>query len=439
MVSRLKDRIHAALDRHLPEQRLYLKSDEGMRFIRLRPGTQATILIGGALFIGWTTIVTSIFLIDTISAGSVRQQAEREQIVYRERLNAISAERDANLAAAHAAQQRFTVAMREVSDMQSRLLASEERRRELETAVDVIQGTLRRTMTERDEARTEAARYLAELESETGEIRTAAGRQRDIEATLDMLALALADTAGERDAAHNSEAEAYALVDQLQYEAALTRDRSERIFSQIEEAVAMSMQPLEEMFNATGLPTDQIIDQVRRGYSGQGGPLMPIMSTSGEPPDEFTLRANEVFGVLDDLNVYRLAAEQLPVSFPVQGSYRLSSPFGPRSGRMHEGTDLAGARGTPILATADGVVTFAGTQSGYGNMIEIRHAFGLTTRYAHLSRIRVSEGERVSRGDRIGDMGNTGRSTGPHLHYEVRRDGRPTNPMTFIRAGQDVF
>ena len=139
-----------------------------MRFIRLKSRMQATIICGGALFIGWTTIVTAIFLIDTISAGSTREQAAREQLAYRTRLNEISADRDAHLMAARDAQERFQIAMQEVSDMQSRLLASEERRREYETAVDVIQGTLRRVMAERDAARAEAEAYQAELVSETG-------------------------------------------------------------------------------------------------------------------------------------------------------------------------------------------------------------------------------------------------------------------------------
>jgi murein DD-endopeptidase MepM/ murein hydrolase activator NlpD len=106
---------------------------------------------------------------------------------------------------------------------------------------------------------------------------------------------------------------------------------------------------------------------------------------------------------------------------------------------MHEGQDLAGAYGSPVYATADGVVIYAGWESGYGRLIRIRHAYGLETRYGHLSQIRVSVGDRVSRGDRIGDMGNSGRSTGTHLHYEVRIDGRAVNPMAFIRAANHVF
>jgi len=106
---------------------------------------------------------------------------------------------------------------------------------------------------------------------------------------------------------------------------------------------------------------------------------------------------------------------------------------------MHSGTDFASSYGTPIYTTADGVVTFAGWQSGYGRLVKIQHAFGIETRYAHQAKIRVKVGQRVSRGERIGDMGSSGRSTGAHLHYEIRINGKSKNPMTFIKAARNVF
>jgi murein DD-endopeptidase MepM/ murein hydrolase activator NlpD len=446
VTSRLTTRIHGMLERHLPEQRLFLKSDEGTRFIRLRPATQAALIGGLGLFVGWTIIVTSIFLIDTISAGNAREQAQREELRVQERLSELEQARDARAAEARQAQDRFALAMDQVSQMQTRLLESEERRRELETAIDVIQLSLRDIRQQRDAARTELASLQEELLAETGTVRTAAARERELAETLAYLTEALEATAHERDESRLLMAAAEAEVQELEFAAALASERQERVFRQIEDAVAMSMEPLDEMFRAAGLATEQIIGQVRSTYSGQGGPLMPItMSSRGEAPDPMSMRANEVLSALDELNIYRMAAEQLPFSMPVRSNFRFSSGFGYRTDpirggrRFHAGTDFAGPRGTPIHTTGDGVVVFAGRQSGYGLMVEIRHPFGLTTRYAHLSRIRVSEGERVSRGDRIGDMGSTGRSTGSHLHYEVRRNGDPVNPMTFITAGRDVF
>lgn len=106
----------------------------------------------------------------------------------------------------------------------------------------------------------------------------------------------------------------------------------------------------------------------------------------------------------------------------------------PRYGtwRMHEGVDLSGPKGTPIYATGNGVVTRAGWQRGYGNLIEINHGFGYKTRYGHLSAMHVSEGDSVTRGQVIADLGNTGVSSGPHLHYEVRFRNQTVNPLHYF-------
>jgi len=433
--TRLTNRINGVLNRYLPEQRLFLKSDKGMRYVRLRPATQAVMLTGSSLFLGWTVIVTAIFLIDSISSDGVREQAERTQLAYEQRLNAISDERDTRAAEAQASHDRFAVAMSEVSAMQSRLLASEERRRELETAVEVIQTTLRRVMAERDEARDRVVALQSETEADTGSAQTAAERQRELERTVDYLTQALGRAADERDDAVVFANAAEDEIDELEFTQALADERNERIFAQIEEAVQMSMTPLESMFEAAGLSPDTLVSQMRASYDGQGGPLMPItMSSRGEDPDPISIRANEVLAQLDLMNLHRMAAESLPFSRPLFANYRLSSSFGYRSDpfnggrRLHSGIDMAGAHGTPIHATADGVVSFAGRQSGYGLIVVIDHALGYETRYAHMSRIRVTQGQRVSRGDRIGDMGTTGRSTGPIFTMRFAPVIRPATP-----------
>ncbi len=168
---RVIGRFHAALERRLPEQRLFLRSDTETRFVRLRPVTQAVALAGSAAVLAWTIVATAILLMDSIGSGSAREQAQREQATYEARLDALSVERDKRADEALAAQQRFALALGQVSAMQSTLLASEERRKELETGIGVIQATLRRTMTERDEA----SRRVVELRGGLG--RPAAERE----------------------------------------------------------------------------------------------------------------------------------------------------------------------------------------------------------------------------------------------------------------------
>ncbi|MCR9282862.1 MAG: M23 family metallopeptidase [Rhodobacteraceae bacterium] len=102
---------------------------------------------------------------------------------------------------------------------------------------------------------------------------------------------------------------------------------------------------------------------------------------------------------------------------------------------MHTGIDFKAPYGARVFATAPGTVISAGRNGGYGKMVEIRHANGFVTRYAHMSRIQVSEGDHVLAGDLVGNVGSTGRSTGPHLHYEIRRHDKPGNPAAFLAAG----
>ena len=136
----------------------------------------------------------------------------------------------------------------------------------------------------------------------------------------------------------------------------------------------------------------------------------------------------------------------VPSDKPVKTDVEFTSGFGTRSdpfhagAAFHPGIDLAGVYGTPIYATADGTVIHAGwNNGGYGNLVEIDHGRGITTRYGHMSAILVHEGDHITRGEQVGRMGSTGRSTGNHLHYEVRIDGRAVNPIPFMKSTDYVL
>ncbi len=428
----------------MPEKRLFLRSDTETRFIRLKPETQLVGLMGSSLLVAWTIIATAILLMDSIGAGNFRDQAKRDQMVYQERLNALSSERHMRAEEALAAQDRFNSALEQISVMQSELLASEDRRREVETGLEVVQKTLREVMVERDRYRDEAQTLLAAMES--GEGGTSTVGSSEMEATVALLSSVLQDTASERDTTISDAADALKQAEVLTEKLATMEKRNDEIFRQLEEAMTVSVKPLDKMFRAAGMNTDSMLNQVRRGYSGQGGPLTPLnFSSMGFEPDADSNRANRIIEQMDQLNLYRIAAQKAPFATPVKSAFRFTSGFGyrrdPKTGgrRMHNGVDFAASSGTPLYATADGVVVHAGWQSGYGRLVKIQHEFGIETRYAHLSKLRVKVGQRVSRGDRIGDMGASGRVTGVHLHYEVRVGGKPVNPMTYIKAANDVF
>lgn len=169
------------------------------------------------------------------------------------------------------------------------------------------------------------------------------------------------------------------------------------------------------------------------------GPNLPGMDAMLDSLSATIDDRSRQLGVLETLILSRELARQIvPGGRPVESGY-ISSRFGTRpdpftgKNAYHAGIDFAGAPGTRVLVVADGVVSFAGRDRNYGKLVEITHGNGYVTRYAHNSTLLVEPGQTVRRGDALALMGSTGRSTGPHLHFEVLREGRHVNPMSFVR------
>lgn len=167
--------------------------------------------------------------------------------------------------------------------------------------------------------------------------------------------------------------------------------------------------------------------------NGAGGPSLPL--------DTATAIELKTRRIEQDLRNYEKVMSEraaVPSIWPVDAG-RLTddfggrfNPFGGYGTEFHTGQDIATAWGTPVAATANGTVIYAGWQSGYGQVVVIDHGGGLTTRYGHLSRVDATVGQAIKRGDTVGNVGSTGRSTGPHLHYEVRLNDEPVDPMQYL-------
>ncbi|HUE66476.1 MAG TPA: peptidoglycan DD-metalloendopeptidase family protein [Rhizomicrobium sp.] len=204
---------------------------------------------------------------------------------------------------------------------------------------------------------------------------------------------------------------------------------------------------LRNVLRKTGINPDGFARKIAAN-EGMGGPEIPLdqVRIEGISDPNFTQAYLGAAAVLDQLNGLSAAMDHVPLSAPVSSaSFDKSSGFGARvdpfTGRyaFHPGVDFAGPWGSVVHATAAGVVVFAGNRGGYGNMVEVDHGFGIHTRYGHLSVISVRVGMQIPRGTALGRVGSTGRSTGPHVHYEVWYDDTVKNPNNFIEAGRHVL
>ncbi len=170
-----------------------------------------------------------------------------------------------------------------------------------------------------------------------------------------------------------------------------------------------------------------------------GGPFEAVSSTEAAADIAADAQFRNLFMTWKKLDTLEQAVIAIPSMHPVE-QMTFTSNYGVRSdpfrgvAAMHAGVDISGPVGTPIYATADGFVMRAERSGGYGNLVELDHGKGIGTRYGHLSKILVSPYERVRRGQLIALMGSTGRSTGSHLHYEVRMDGHAVNPVPFLQT-----
>ena len=218
------------------------------------------------------------------------------------------------------------------------------------------------------------------------------------------------------------------------------------LLASLEEKATKRLNELKKVMKAVGLNAETLMQpsKIRNQALAQGGPFIDADNYSMQD-SLFFGHANRVAALVDELSVYHSVIKNVPISSPLTATRRFTSGYGvrkdPISGRRsnHYGIDFAAAWRSPVRATADGVVKFAGVRSGFGKVVEIDHGNGFMTRYAHLNRHSVKKGAKVKLHDKIGELGSSGRSTGPHVHYEILFKGKPTNPQRFIEAGRYVF
>jgi murein DD-endopeptidase MepM/ murein hydrolase activator NlpD len=388
-----------------PSCRIYIVRQRTIRELHVRPWLVVTTAVVGFLFFVTYFAATGYLVFrDDLLAASFARQA-RQKVAYEDKIASLRTEIDRLSGRQLLNQEEFEERLAEVASRQEALDERQQTLTELSRAarsagLSVAPGD----RSSNDDAADEESDDDALT---TGSIDPAAGT--DPALALDIVETSLADL-GEDQVAF------------LEGVASHAAERSERI---------------EAALNEVG----RKVPKGSQDGDAMGGPFVPM--PGDVDPETFRDGVELVKAQVERFESLRDMANGLPLLAPMsRGS--ITSKFGMRTDpfrrrpAMHTGIDFRAPSGEPAKATAPGKVITAGYNRGYGYMVEIDHGQGLTTRFAHLSKITAKKGQSVAKGDIIGRTGSTGRSTGPHLHYEIRVNGRAIDPMTFIRAGDQV-
>lgn len=463
-------RFEKSLQRFFPERQLIVRSGERMRTLRLSTHRQAILAAIGIVLGSWTLLSSSIVMnhSENIRAKNTEIKDARmgyEQLlaqvsIYKERVSELTKDLDSSYAQSMQLVEKESQLLKAKAQQlgqtpgQKQKLADRIKTRAkevLNSPLSALQGeenielALDKAKLERTQSDSSRKNILAELDelensmvdvvghhSKTSFIAAEGLELRQVVLERDM-AVADRDTYAQRVASMEDQ------IREMESNQLLLYHR----FSELAEAKIAN---IESSLSITGLDIDMMVRQQNKSNrGGQGGPFIPVdekstMNNSG-PVEESLFRLNAHMDRLSDLQNLLIG---LPLDAPLK-KFELNSGFGVRKDpftgtyAQHLGLDMGADFKSPVSATGDGKIVFAGWDGRYGRMIEIDHGMGLSTRYAHLQRINVREGDKVQRGTNIGQLGCSGRCSGPHVHYEVLLNGKAINPLKFLKAGSDVF
>jgi murein DD-endopeptidase MepM/ murein hydrolase activator NlpD len=467
------ERVWAWLHRTFPERQIYIRSDGRVQFFTFGPSLQATLAGLVLIFLGWVAFATvNVVFKDRIIAAK-DHRFQQMQSAYENRLADLQISYDELNGALVGAEDKFKATADALTVKQNAIAGFLSRKTQVESAIGgrpADSGTISAgPATDRGMA-SDSVGFSGAIPADGDEtpdssltvmpspvmaqprveIPGKSSLMNNAWKRIEKFASALFDrrapTTLETRSAYAQHPALQQLAQQTVRVAALGDGETE-LMSQTEVALNGDVGLLRSAVKRTGIDPDKFLRKIAAS-EGVGGPEIPLdqVHIEGIADVSFNQEYLRAGAVLSELDTLSAEMSHIPFTMPVAGAaFDRSSGFGARidpfTGRyaFHPGVDFAGPWGAAVTATAPGIVVFAGVRGGYGNMVEIDHGFGLHTRYGHLSRITVATGATIAKGAVVGRLGSTGRSTGPHVHYEVWYDNVVRNPSNFIEAGRHVL
>ncbi len=428
------DRIKQRIRTYFPERQLMLRAEGRVRYLRL-PGSVQMVMMAMLVTVGgWATFTSFNYALHDQILSSKENQISETRRAYRSLLEEVTAY-----------QSKFNAVTLDLESNHGLMLGLVEQNAALQQNLRTVEGELQVTERDRRKIVTTREHLKSNLVDLRTRLRSLATKnftlQEDLTSSEEDLEIALNERDLARDEGLRLEEHRNRLEDRL----TKLQEMEQESVQQLTERTMTYIETMERVVKVSGLNVQKVL-AANQGISiGQGGPFIEAKVERDDLP------AAELKGNLISLeqrlhrtSVLQSVMRKLPLAAPMD-TYYITSAYGKRRDpvnkrwAMHYGLDLGGPYKSQVFATAPGTVRFAGWKNKYGKVVEIDHGAGISTRFGHLNEFFVKKGQKVEFHDKIGLLGNTGRSTGAHLHYEVAFHKKTLNPLKFIKAGRHVF
>ena len=418
----------------LSDRQIIVRSRGKVSYIPMPRFAQAGAIALVALFLAWTANTTYVYV--------------AHQRILSEKNATIAAREDAfnslqdDLAQAR---QRFNDVTEALEKNHKGLVSLIGQNQALKDDLHSLKGELSRLQGQREHAQNEKAELARKIASLDEKLKKTEEHNERLHDRLRDAGSELANALEDKSRAHELGTSLSNRVEQLQGRLATLRESQSGLLDRIAETSQGEIKRLRQILASTGINLKSFLEKADGEGLAQGGPFEAAPeNASAQPGGGFDVALTGANGMLDQLEGLQRVIRQLPLAAPLD-YYYISSLYGirkdPINGKkaMHRGLDFGSRHRATIYATAPGTVKYAGWRGKFGRFVEIDHGNGVITRYGHLRRIDVKRGQKVDYRTKVGQMGNSGRSTGTHLHYEIHVNGKSVDPLKFLKAGKNVF
>ena len=420
-------------NKYFPERQLVLRTDGELRYLQISKGLQMTAAACAMALLGWTGFTSYEHFQHDDALLAKDKEILSVQVAYRSLLTEVNEY-----------QSKFTNISQELEENHTMLVASLDQVRSLDKAIIENKSKLVSAESARKEAETAREHLNAQLVSIEDSMRELANRNYSLQGVLSSKEMDLQTALAERNTARLQKSRLEEKLHKTEVQMTRLNHSQEDLVKRITNQANEKISELENIMTMAGLDPDKMLTLVGQDNTASGGPFIAATKDNSEQSNVQKERLSSVEKHLARWQGLQQVKQSMPLAQPLD-YYYVSSRYGKRRDpvnnrwAMHYGVDMAASKKSPIYVTAPGKVTYSGWKGNYGRFVIVDHGNGIQTAYGHMHKILVKKGQTVDFRTKIGLVGSTGRSTGSHLHYEVRVNGKNVDPSKFIKAGRNVF